>query len=424
MKRLAWLFLLVLALARTAHAETTTFPIRIDEIRIEGLSRTKDSVVLRELGFREGDVITREQFDLAVARLWNTSIFAHVNAQVSHETTGRNVLVLAIEDRWTLNPLLGYGIGGNAFYFRVGAADNNVAGRFLEVQAQYQYFDGFHGGQAIFHDPRLAGERIDLFVEAERLVRPRPGFSDQRTQLQVEIARLFDRDRFRVGLRTSAFANRFLPPLDGAPFYPEETNTLLFEPSLRVGRIDTVRLRFTGASLEMRPAYGISLHDYTGITLESFAYAMFGDRWNLAVRARGANVTRVPEHLELYAGGLDLVRGFPDNYVRTQALALTNVELRFVAFDSTWVAFMPVVFGDAIAAQAPSGVPGAAFSLGAGLRILVPKFVGTGLRADLAIPIASSLRAVTEADQSRFGPATPTASIGTLQPSFGVYQFF
>jgi hypothetical protein len=425
---LVLVLVLVLALAlapRAAHAaDPAPLPARIDVIRIEGLVRTKDFVVRRELGFTEGDILTRETFDLAVARLWNTTIFAHVEARVVRED-GRTVVVLVLEDRWTLNPLFGFGSGGNAYYFRVGAADNNVAGRFLEIQAQYQNYDGsYHGGQAVFHDARLAGERMDLYVEAERLVRPRPGFSDQRTQLQVEVDRLFDRDRFRVGLRASAFADRFLAPLDGPPFYPNETNTLLFEPSLRVGRVDTVRLRFTGASLELRPGLGVSDDDYAGATLETLAFAMLGDRWNLAARVRLAGVSHVPAHLELYAGGLDLFRGFPDNYVRTDAFALVNTEIRFVAFDSTWIALMPVVFADGIAARAPSGPPGTALAAGAGLRVLVPKFVGTGLRADVGVPLQTSLRPVGPEEQARFGPATPIARTGGLEPSFGVYQFF
>ncbi|HEY8077118.1 MAG TPA: POTRA domain-containing protein [Labilithrix sp.] len=410
--------------ASVAHAEDAQLPARVDAIRIEGLVRTKDFVVRRELGFSEGDVLTKDEFDLAIARLWNTTIFAHVEGKVVRED-GKTIVILTLEDRWTLNPLFAFNSGGNAYYFRVGAADNNVAGRFLEAQAQYQNYDGkFHGGQAVFHDPRFLDARMDLYVEAERLVRPRPGFSDQRTQLQVEIDRLFDRDRFRIGLRTSAFANRFLSPLDGAAFYPDETSTLLFEPSLRIGRIDTVRLRQTGASIELRPAFGISNQDYAGATLESLAFAMLGDRWNIAVRVHGADVTQTPAHLQLYAGGLDLLRGFPDNYVRTRAFALANVEVRFVAFDSTWIALMPVVFADAIAAVAPSGAPGSAASAGAGLRVLVPKFVGTGVRADLAVPLGTTLRGVSEAEQARFGPATPNADVGAVQLSLGVYQFF
>ena len=427
MRRLA-ILLAVLAFTfigvREARAD---FPARVDAIRIEGLIRTHEYVVRRELGFVEGDVITAAQFNLAVTRLWNTTIFARVDADVVPEN-GRNVVVVRLEDRWTLNPLFSFGSGGNATFFRVGASDNNIAGRFLEAQAQYENFDGFHGGQAIFRMPRLADKRLELLVQADRLVRPRPGFSDQRTQGIVELAALADQDRMRIGLRVSAFANRFLPPLDSPPAYPEATTTLLFGPTFRIGRIDIIRIRQRGTSFELRPGLGFTssevASEYVTMTGEALAFAMVGDRWNFAARVRASNVSRVPAHLELFAGGLDLVRGFPDNFVRTRAFALINLEARFVAFDSTWIALVPTVFVDAIAARAPAGDPGTAVSAGGGLRVLVPKFVGTGLRADLAVPLHANLRGVSQPSPTRFGATTPPVDLNSLQLSFGVYQFF
>jgi Surface antigen variable number repeat/Omp85 superfamily domain len=422
-----FLVLALLLLASPARAEEVALPARIEEVRVLGLVRTHEYVVRRELGFHEGDVVTRDALDLAVTRLWNTTIFAQVTGEVVREG-GRNVAVFTLEDRWTLNPLFRFQSGGSTFFFRLGAADNNIAGRLLEVQAQYEYFDGFHGGQALFRNPRLFDQRDELLVQVDRLTRPRPGFSDQRTQGIVELARLAARDRLRFGLRGSVFANRFLAPLEGTPYYPEETITGLVEPSFRLGRLDTVRLRQRGATFELRPGLGFTSSEvatqYVSMQAEALAFLMMGSRWNLAARVRGADVSRVPAHLQLFAGGLDLVRGFPDNYVRTEALALANVEVRFVLFDSTWIALMPVAFTDALAARSPSGTPGTALSAGAGLRVLVPKFVGTGLRVDFAMPIHAGLRGVTEAEQGRFGPATPRAEVGSVQPSFGVYQFF
>jgi hypothetical protein len=412
----------------TATADRAALPARVDAIRIEGLIRTQASVVRRELGFAEGDVLTRERLDLAVTRLWNTTIFARVEGDAVVED-GHTVVVVRLEDRWTLNPLFRFGSGGHATFFRLGAADNNIAGRFLEVQAQYENFDGFHGGQVLFREPRLFGERLELLLQADRLVRPRNGFSDQRTQGIIEVARLAWLDRIRYGLRTSVFASRFLAPLDSPPYYPAETETLLLEPGLRLGRIDVIRLRQRGASFELRPGLGFVARSdvasrFVTMTGEVLAFAMLGERWNLAVRLRGSDISRVPAHLELFAGGLDLVRGFPDNYVRTRALALANVEARFIAFDSTWIALVPTVFADAVAARAPSGDPGTALAVGGGLRVLVPKFVGTGLRVDLAVPVQASLRAVSETEQAKLGPTTPSVNLGAPQASFGVYQFF
>ncbi len=388
-------------------------PARVDEVVVIGLTRTAPGVPRREIGFAAGDTITEHDLDLAVARLWNTTIFARVKVRVVRGGEGgdRVRAVFVLEDRWTLNPLIGYGAGGNAFFFRVGAADNNILGRFLEVQAQYQWFDGFHGGQVILRDPRTFGQRLETTVQAERLVRPRPGFSDQRTLVRLEVFSLRNEDFFRFGARIDGFWDRFLPPLDPPTRLPAPTGTLLVEPAMRIGRVDTERLLLKGASLEVRHGIGATTSPvastYAQTTIEALVFAAIGARWNLAARARLATITRVPEHLELYVGGLDLVRGYADNRVRTRGYALANLEMRFVAFDSTWIALMPVAFTDAVLSESPKGpagedVPRALLSAGAGLRILVPKFVGTGFRFDLAVP----------AERPRVGL------------NVGVYQFF
>ncbi len=381
-------------------------PTRLDQIDVRGLIRTKELVVLRELGFAPGARVGRPELDLAIKRLWNTSIFAKVRGRLERHA-GRTVLVLDLEDRWTLNPLLGYGTGGSAFFFRLGATDNNVFGRFLEYQAQYQYFDGFHGGQVILRDPRLFHQRMELTVQLERLVRPRPRFSDQRTLGAVELSRLFVDDRVRVGLRSSLFADRFLEPLEPPAVFPAPTETAVFEPSLRVGRLDTVRLRQSGATLELKPGLGLPVGgggpQYAQFQVEALFFTLLGSRVNLATRVRAAGVSEVPRHLLVYAGGLDLVRGFPDNHAEARALALANVELRVVAFDSTWFALMPTAFVDGMVWRTPEGQRRTALSGGLGFRSLIPKFVGTGLRFDLAVPAESPFK---------------------LAPSLGVYQFF
>ncbi len=404
-----------------------SFPARIDEIRITGLARTHQDVVRREIGFREGDVILEDDFDLALTRLWNTTIFAHVRGRVVREGA-RTVAVFELEDRWSLRPVFSFGSGGGALYFDVGATDNNIAGRFLEATAYYENFNGFDGGYLVLKNPRLFWtRRVELTVQAEQLIRPRPGFADRRALTAIEMAELIDRDRVRVGLRASAFADRFLPPLDSPPHYPLPTESFLLEPRFRLGRIDTIRVRQRGATIDLRPGLGFTSSDvaseYVSMIGEVIAFAMPGKRWNLALRARAASVSKVPEHLQLYAGGLDLVRGFPDNYVRTRAYAMANFEARYVAFDSTWVALIPAVFVDVIGARNPQGDGGGALSAGAGVRFVVPKFVASGLRVDLAMPLASSMRSVEESER-RFGAVTPPVTLGSIHPSVGVYQFF
>lgn len=408
-------------------------PVVVDAIRIEGPVRTRDFVIRRELGFQEGDSIDSSKIDLAVARLWNTTIFAdvavHLKATVDEAGHRRVTVIVHAIDRWTLNPLFSFGTGGGASFVRVGAFDNNLLGRFLEVWAQYENFDGFHGGQTLFREPRLADQRLELLIQAERLTRPRRGFSDQRTQAIVELARLTNGDRMRFALRARVAADRFLPPFDSPPYFPSPTETYSLEPSFRLGRVDLIRLRYQGVSLELKPVVGaIGSSDvadaYAGLTLEMLWFQMVGRRFNLAARVRGANISKVPPHLELWAGGLDLVRGFPDNFIRSRAITFGNVEARWLGFDSTWVAIMPVAFLDGVAAASPSGKTGVAVAGGAGVRILLPNLVAAGLRVDFAVPLYSDVQQVRLDEQSRFGPTSPAARPWTIQPSIGVYQFF
>jgi hypothetical protein len=340
----------------------------------------------------------------------------------------KHVVLLELEDRWTLVPLFSFGSGGGAFFLRLGLTDNNLGGRFLEGYALYENFNGYSGGLGYARDPRLLDQRIDLTTEVSRLIRPRPGFADQRTELSVELGHLTNSDRMRFAVRGTVFTDRFLKPFEAQPYLPTPTDTALIEPRFRIGRVDTVRLRQRGATLETRLGVGLTSSDvaseYVTLSSDALAFAMLGQRWNLAMRIHAANVSRTPPHLELYAGGLDYVRGFPDNYVRSRALALVNLEARFVAFDSTWIALIPTAFVDAVGARAPQGVVGTALSTGGGVRFVIPKFVASGIRVDLAIPLYSTFPLVTSRDTASFGPETPTPRLRSAQISVGVYQFF
>ena len=175
------------------------------------------------------------------------------------------------------------------------------------------------------------------------------------------------------------------------------------------GRIDTVRLRQVGYSIEVRPILGLVLAEaqplYAQAIVEALAFFAPGSRWNIALRLNGGVTTAVPTQLRYYIGGLDKIRGYIDNYLRTDLYLVANAELRVILFDgfADWLAIMAVAFADGVIAHAEaSGLRGAA-SVGVGIRLLVPKFPRSGLRIDLAEPL--QLHALP-------------------QVSFGAFQFF
>ncbi len=383
-----------------------SFPVRIHRIEIRGLQGTSPEVVLREVAWNGGATVTKEAWDLAITRLWNTNLFDQVEGTIEERDEG-TVAVFQLAEKFTINPLFRFASDGDVLWLQVGASDINVLGRFQEVAVLYERFGSFNGGQVWFRDPRAFGERIDLLVQADRLVRPRPGFVLARNRTRVEVSQLAYSDRLRYGLRVDGFVDRFLDPTQGPSQIPDDLTGLFVDPAVRVGRVDTIRLRMQGASAELRPGMGFMTADrgrYQQVNFETLGFLMVGSRWNLAIRGTAGKTSDVPTQLRYFLGGLDFIRGYPDNYLRTQAYAVANAEIRFVAFDSKYVAFMPVVFADgAIAeAEAQSGVRGA-LSAGTGLRVLIPYFVNTGVRGDIAFPL--------------HGDEKP-------RPALGVFQFF
>ena len=380
--------------AAAADPAAFTLPARIDAIEIHGIGRTKPFVVLRELGYVAGDVVDLPEWNLAVTRLWNTGIFARVRSELVVRE-GRRIAVYTLEERWTVSAIVRFATAGDTYWFRLGVAETNLLGRYLEVGGFYERFGSESGGQIYARNPRFLDRRIELLLAADRLVRPRPEFSDQRARAGTELNVLAMNDRLRYGLRVDVWRDRFLPAADGPTRLPDDMTVGSFDVGFRVGRLDTIRLRQSGASLEARPAVLVTTDRATKVvgqlTLEALAFFLLGERWNVALRARAGTQTTSPEPLRFYAGGLDYVRGVSDNFVRSRAFVLGNAELRFAAFDSKRVALMPVAFVDAVAARRDDGTRQGVVTAGGGLRILFPLLVASGLRVEGAIPITQDL---------------------------------
>ncbi len=397
----------------TEPTEVVTFPIRVDRIAIQGLTRTHEAVVLRELPFAAGETISEETWLFAATRLWNATLFNRVTSSIGREThTGQVVATFVLDENWTLNPLFSFAVGGNAGWVRVGASDNNVLGRFLELGAQYERFGDYNGFQAWARDPRFLGKRLDWVVIVDRLVRPRPDFADRRLRIGTEVNGLAWNDRLSLTSKVEALYDVLLP-LDGGDDtgVPRNWSTLL-EWGVRIGRVDTLRVRQRGVSLEVRETLVAtqlaSMKGFAQGWLELLALETVGERWNFAGRFQMGMQGDAPDYLQFYLGGLTVIRGYVDNFVRTQRYALANAEVRYVAYDSRWISLVAAGFVDGALAARTTGGAQAMLASGVGMRFLLPWMVKTGLRVDGAVPLVAATCA------SGFCPNL----------SIGVYQFF
>lgn len=398
-----------------------TTPVRIAQIQVNGLKRTQVAVVLRELPFKPGDTVDNETWQFARARLWNSALFDKVHAHLQPAAQpGQFIAVLTLEEIWTLNPLFSFGLGGNVGWLRVGASDSNLLGRFLEAGAQYERFTQYNGFQTWVRNPRLLDQRLDWVLLVERLVRPRPDFADRRLRLATEFSGFLRQDRLRLSGKVEALYDVLLPPGGGDDANSLRDWSVLLEAGVRLGRIDTLRIRQHGVSLEVRSTYVMTdLQRASGFAqgwMEFLALHMLGERWNLGLRVQLGVQGDAPDFLRFYLGGLGQIRGYIDNFAKTGRYALLNAEVRLIAFDSKWFSLVPTVFVDGAVAQSPPlarfphGGVQPMLSTGGGLRILLPWMVKTGLRLDLALPLVDA--------------KCPQGNALCPGLSVGVYQFF
>ena len=376
------------------------WPRSIDSVQVKGVSWTKEFVVLRELPWKAGDTVTQEAWELGTTRLWNTDLFSRIDAKVVD-----HVATYEIEERFSLNPLFSFGIGGGRWWFRVGANDVNWFGRYLEWGVRYERFDIYNGGQGWLRDPRLFGKRLLGLIQFDYLFRPRPEYVRRRLGGTAELSGELN-DVTRAGLKLEVFRDEYLDPLEGAPVLPPTLFAGQLTSFVRMGRVDTVRLRQSGWSFELRDTLGAAFSSsqplYAQLFLELLWFKLLGERFNVAVRVQGGLSKDAPTELRYYLGGLDLIRGYADSLARTQRFVLANVELRATIFDSTWFAIVGAAFVDGALADDDTHVQ-PLLAVGGGLRLLVPRLVRTGVRADVAVTLV--------------GRPTPGFS-------FGVYQFF
>jgi len=364
---------------------------KVDAVEVRGLWRTHEYVVLRELPWKPGGAISAEVWKLGLERLWLVGVFSRIDAWIEARDDGRAVAVLDLEERWTVNLLFRYGVGGGSGWIRLGSYDINTFGRFIELGGLWERFGPYDGFQLWARDPRFLDQRQQLTFTYERLVRPRTAFGLVRAAASVEFLREVH-DRLRFGVQLQAVDDRFIAPLtDVTPQLPSASRSVFVTGSVRFGRVSPVRLRDSGWQLEVKPGLALSSHAtqpvFATTTAEYLGFLLIGDALHLAIRGQAGAMTDAQPHQRFHLGGLDLVRGYADNFARTTAFALANVELRWIAFDSMFFAAIPTAFVDVAVSRPEPNAPAVMASVGAGVRFLIPRLVRSGIRIDAALPL-------------------------------------
>lgn len=154
--------------------------VRVGSIALQGNSFTKDRVILRELPFKQGDVLTPEKIDETTFRLQKLNIFARVNLRTLEEGTNiaERTVIIEITEK---DP--------GTFIARVGGTN------------EYNYLT-FRGLSSISYNNLWGtGRGISLRVEPKYSTDPRVSYVEHTITAQYMEPYIFnDRNRGRINL--------------------------------------------------------------------------------------------------------------------------------------------------------------------------------------------------------------------------------
>ncbi len=426
--------------------------VRIDAVQIEGMFRTHRSVVLRELLFSEGGVASMRQIEESMTRLRNLGLFRAVSYDLmtqlvaspdgdvpllNPDAPGR-VLVITVDERWTLMPGFSFSQGGDLSSLRASIYDVNAFGRYIELGVQYgrigrnETFLQLDGAANSFvlwaRDPRFLDSFWRVGVDLWSYTRLRAyyapdgavegGFLLQRLIAVLRAEREFSRwlrvggtlelmsDSFTLDLLSDAVAQAQVNNFGAAP---ESNRAVIARGVVRLGRVNRDDFYYDGWDFSAflghsDPLIGATLR-FTQLEAIGRAYKRIPWNGNLAFRARVATTNATAIQHIYYLGGLDRVRGYRDSSFRGQQYWSLNAEYRVAPFANPWVVVQPIVFADAGSAGDGAGTFARvdAASVGGGVRLILPRVYGFVARFDYAFPLVN---------------------VGGAGFSFGAQQFF
>lgn len=387
----------------------------VSDIRVSGLGRTEESVILRELLIKVGEPITEDAYTESVQRLWNLPMFRKVEDKITRDAMGNAVVSFHFEEKWTILPIARFGGGGASLFFILGLYDINFLGRYLEVGSQYENLNGQHSGVVWFRDPRFLNQRLRLGLEFWWTNRIRWLYTPEGVQegayvrqrirprffLDKEVSRMFGAIQLGVGAEYNqdVFTEQGLSDEDRAInanedyVLPPGGRSVIGELRAVVGRLNYEDFLVDGTQVtaiaqRSFETFGADFA-FTNLTLEALNYWRLPLRANLASRVTLGWTDSDAIQYQFFAGGLDITRGFLDGQFRGSTFWQSNLEYRIPSLDSSWVVLQHAVFVD-VSANAPNlagafderGNPVA--SLGGGIRLFSPRIARATLRLDYA----------------------------------------
>lgn len=194
-------FILILA-AAVGYGQEVTIPTfsfpdsayRVAQVIYSGNELTKDYVIEHEMSLKPGSLITHQDLQYDINRIYSLRLFTKVDIEVLPDSGDRATLSVIVVERWYFYPFPVIGIKDRDFskyYYGLGLAHNNVAGNNVQL----------FGAFAFGYDPFVSINYINpLFdVDNKIFLGLRAYYTEQKNRSILSLSGLPDFDEQRSG---------------------------------------------------------------------------------------------------------------------------------------------------------------------------------------------------------------------------------
>jgi len=396
--------------SETGVVTLTVVEAELEEIRVEGNTRTKTETITRNVRTRPGEVLRRKKLQRDLERLNNLGYFKKVDPIIEPGSdAGKVVLLLKVEEQKTGLATIGVGYaGGGSGAVRPGVtgtlsySDRNLFGEGKSVSVNLQQGADLGTYGISYYDPAINAAQDSIgasvyYTKVDNLQQAVTGAEPGTYALYQQ----------KVYGATVTYGHPFTDDFRGFVTLRRETIDISPDPDTQYAPVGMGKGDLNGVGLStlydtrddvFNPhvgSYGSASlafqggvlggdYDYTKLVLEGRHYIPITERSTIALRAMyGASGNGSPASEYFYAGGTDTMRGYKDNAFFGTHLMLMNAEYRFPIANIKMLS--GAVFADAGNAWFPGYSTNKLYAdAGVGLRIVFPT-LGLGvIRIDYA----------------------------------------
>lgn len=377
---------------------------RVTEIQYEGIKKSNEKFLERQVKSRVGEVADLEQIEEDAQQLQNLSMISTAGYRID-TLNGAYSIVFEIEEALTLFPILNFGGIQNNVWFELGFKELNLGGIGQELTVIYRNNDSRHNGNLYYKIPYLGKSRWGASVSFLRWASVEPlYFGDQtvfydydNTNFNVSLLRtLKNRQNLEIGV--SYFVEKYKKNErhDGevTPGPQEERlPKLLFKLGYRVDRISYHNLHLTGWDNLINAQRIWNIEEQSGFNIvlnDTRFFKRIAKRNNLAARLRlGVSTNNDSPFAPFVLDSHVNIRGIGNRIDRGTAVAVLNLEYRHIIYEIDRFAFQGVVFSDFGTWRQPGGElndlvqsNNLVYFAGGGLRLIYKRAANAVLRMD------------------------------------------